>query len=213
MVLHSRDPKHVPMQPKLSQFNPTLQLPSVRKEYLLLKKRNKAASQIQKSYRYAVKRVEAIERWKLAMATRRDKMVAQMQKIVRGKQARKLFRRNSLIISGKKILAAKTILRAWVNFKISKRFIVLLEESREEFLMKKISRLVYAYKGNSHLKSQTLHSFILHLPQFHPKENEFDLSEVKKDIRILQVPLTIYPHDSSHNSTNEDLFGCTRLRC
>ena len=56
------------------------------------------------------------------MIKQRGKIVAEMQKIVRGYFARKKFRRLNLTMNGIRIRAAKTILKAWINFKMSKRF-------------------------------------------------------------------------------------------
>lgn len=111
------------------------------REYTELRRRRIAACRIQKSYRYSIARAEAMRRWEESMRRRKDLVVAQMQKIVRGFQARKFYRRLARTMNGRRISAAKTILKAWVNFRNSRRFTVLIEEHRIQTLSKKVVRL------------------------------------------------------------------------
>ena len=80
------------------------------------------------------------------MVKQRGKIAAKIQKMWRGKSARMLYRRMNLTFNGRRVAAAKTILKAWVNFKLSKRFVVLLEEHRVEYLCSKVVRLIDAWK-------------------------------------------------------------------
>ena len=139
----------------------------VRREYQDLRRRKKAATVIQRCYRYSISRAEALARWHASLARKRDLMVAQMQKIVRAFQARKLFKRLAFASNGKRILAAKTILRAWINFRNSKRFTTLLEEFRVEMLGKKIIKLQSANVEN----------------ELDRKEIHFDIHNIKKAIQ------------------------------
>ena len=65
-------------------------------------------------------RCAAAARWQEKKKEYISKLWARVQKIIRGKIARKNFKRIALIASGKHLNAAKMILRAWVNFKYAK---------------------------------------------------------------------------------------------
>ena len=71
-------------------------------------------------------RCAAAERWAAKKKEYISRLWARVQKIIRGKIARKNFRRMALIASGKHLNAAKKILRAWVNFKYAKVMILIL---------------------------------------------------------------------------------------
>jgi len=124
------------------------------REYTTRKRQVNAACRIQKSYRYSIARAEAMQRWEESMRRRKDLLVAQMQRIVRGYQARKLYRRLARTMNGRRIAAAKTIIKAWVNFKNSKRFSVLIEEHRIDTLSKKINRLQHALQESARDSSE-----------------------------------------------------------
>lgn len=95
-------------------------------------------------------------KWKENMMKQRGKVAAKIQKIWRGKSARMLFRRMILSYNGRRVRAAKTILKAWINFKLSKRFIVLLEEHRDKYLKDKMERLIDAWKENDEDREEIL---------------------------------------------------------
>ena len=111
------------------------------KDMQILKLEHKSARRIQHSYRRAIARRIALARWLEMRRIFRNSMAAQIQRIIRGFQARKAYRLLTLVNIHKRVLAAKTILKAWVNFKNGKRFQQLLDDFRIEYLSKRIEKL------------------------------------------------------------------------
>ena len=95
-------------------------------------------------------------KWKENMMKQRGEIATKIQKSWRGKYARMLFRRMNLTCNGRRVAAAKTIMKAWMNFKLSKRFVVISEEHRVEYLKSKIERLIDAWKENNKDREEIL---------------------------------------------------------
>jgi len=85
-----------------------------------LVKQHKYAKYLQRMWKTYLLRCAAAARWQEKKKEYISKLWARVQKIIRGKIARKNFKRIALIASGKHLNAAKMILRAWVNFKYAK---------------------------------------------------------------------------------------------
>ena len=73
-------------------------------------------------------------------------MSAVIQKMVRGFLASKRLPALLLMDRGRKLMAAKVILRAWANFKYAKRMQLLLDDNRSSFYQKKLPRFEQALK-------------------------------------------------------------------
>jgi len=112
-----------------------------KRDYLQLKLENRSAANIQLHWRASIKRAALKIQWAEAKRRARDLSVAKMQKIVRGYFGRKYYRHLSLSIAGKRILAAKTIIKAWVNFRNSKRYQALLDVHREKLYHKRLVKI------------------------------------------------------------------------
>ena len=100
--------------------------------------RNNAAFRLQRSWKLYLKRLAAWERWKATQLIWINKVVARIQKIIRGYLCKIKFKRMLLSYNGKVTLAAKMIYRAWVNFKYAKRLQILLDDNRYKHLSEKL---------------------------------------------------------------------------
>eukprot|EP01041_Mallomonas_annulata_P006103 gene6103-12356_t len=97
-----------------------------------------AVCTIQRTYRDYLRRLAARERHRARRLALKSKSVIQMQRMVRGWLARINAKAVRYKAAGQRMLAAKQILRAWVNYCHTKRLQKLLEEHRMKRLTKRI---------------------------------------------------------------------------
>ncbi len=110
--------------------------------FVSVKQRAKAASFIQAKFRnYARRRVASaiVEQLRIA---RKFMAVTKIQCMVRRHTAMANFRRMMLQYSGRVVQAAKMIMRAWVNFKVSRKYQFLLQEHRHKLYARKIEKYI-----------------------------------------------------------------------
>lgn len=96
--------------------------------FIVLRRRHRASTHIKKWYKRMVRRAEMMRKLRLLQEEMKNRQVAQIQKIIRGKLARKLFHRMRIADHGRKVLASKVILKAWVSFRDARRFKKLYDE-------------------------------------------------------------------------------------
>jgi hypothetical protein len=96
--------------------------------FIELRRRHRASTYIKQWYKRMLRRAEMMRKWRILQEEMRNRQVAQIQKIIRGKLARKLFHRMRIADHGRKVLASKVILKAWVSFRDARRFKKLYDE-------------------------------------------------------------------------------------
>ena len=95
-----------------------------------LKEAHKGALTIQLSHRCYLARLIYHEKVRLKQKKYIDDMAAQIQKTIRGYLAKTAFKGKIMAAVGKRMVAARVILKAWVNFCNQARFDTLMAEQR-----------------------------------------------------------------------------------
>ncbi|CAM9236463.1 unnamed protein product, partial [Ectocarpus fasciculatus] len=114
------------------------------KAYKLRVVKYRASTFIKKWYKRMLKRAEYHERQRLLREVYRGSMAAEIQKIIRSYQARRLFHRMRITDSSNRILAGKVIMRAWVSFRDGRRFKKLFDEHLAKIQQSVVEKMVKA---------------------------------------------------------------------
>ena len=100
------------------------------REYALLRRDHRMASTIQLAFFCYKARVEYGRRYRAYLLKKKGSFAIKIQSIIRAFIARKVFKKKLLEVVGKRMIAAKTILRAWVNFTTTRRMNAMMVEHR-----------------------------------------------------------------------------------
>ena len=100
-----------------------------------------AAQKIQRNFRDLLRRIESRRRREAMKMALRVKMCIKCQAFVRGYIARKRFPAMALEMNGRRVLAARVIQKAWINFRNLIRLDKLLDEHRAKRMAKRIVTL------------------------------------------------------------------------
>lgn len=109
-----------------------------------MKRELRATLRLQMAYRKYLARLEYWRKWREAREKFLFMMATLIQTMIRRYLAWKKYPSLLLINKGKLLMAAKVILRAWVNFKYAKRMQLLLDDNRSLFYQKKLPRFASA---------------------------------------------------------------------
>lgn len=133
------------------------------KEYITLRRDHRMASIIQLAYICYRARLVFARKYREFLLRKKGSYAIKIQSIVRAFIARKIFKKKLLAVVGKRMIAAKTILRAWVNFTVTRRMNALMVEHRAKLHHEKTAKM----KG---LREEIL----------------LDLNEIREDIKNAQ---------------------------
>lgn len=106
-----------------------------------LKKRSKAATKIQATYRAYRSKLIYLEFKRMLLLKLKGVKAILIQTMIRGYHARRRFRKEVYKVVGRRIFAAKVILRAWVNFCARRRYETIMEEFRFKTNFEKLKKL------------------------------------------------------------------------
>ncbi len=160
------------------------------RDYLTIKRENNAATFIQLQYWASIARAEMKRRWAEARLRVRHQNAAQIQKIVRAFLSRKLFSRMQITDVGKRMLAAKTILRAWVTYRDSKRFEYLFDEHRTNIWKGKLVKIAEARLKVENDKEEIIsdkEQAYIQLDRCRSRIKELDTFHIEADQRLARL--------------------------
>lgn len=138
-----------------------------RSNYVHLLNQHAAARKLQQSYRGYKERIKAQEIIREIKLAKKNIAAHSIQKILRGYFASNKYRRMLIEHKGKLIKSGKIILRAWLNYKIAKKFQYLLEEHKFKI-----------YSGKSEKYKRVRESMIQ------------DIKEIKEDIVLIEKTIS-----------------------
>ena len=104
----------------------------------------RSANRCQNFWRYILARRELMARMKAARLLFIFNCAAKIQKIVRMFLCHKVYPTKLQIDRGRRLYAAKVIMRAWVTFVQSKRLQLLLDDNRQSFYKAKLPKFEYS---------------------------------------------------------------------
>ena len=110
----------------------------------LIKRQLRGALAMQGCYRHYLARLEFWRKWREAREKFLFSMAQVIQKMIRRFLCWKKYPSLLLANKGRVLMAAKVILRSWVNFKYAKRMQLLLDDNRSSFYAKKLPRFKQA---------------------------------------------------------------------
>ena len=111
------------------------------KAFLTLRLHHKMASRIQLGYFCYRARLVYAQKYREYMLRKKGSYATKIQSIVRAFIARKIFKKKLLAVVSARMLAAKTILRAWVNFTTTRRMNALMVEHRAKLYHEKTQKM------------------------------------------------------------------------
>jgi hypothetical protein len=111
------------------------------KAYVILRRDHQMASIIQLGYICYRARLVFRRKYREYLLRKKGNYAIKIQSIVRAFIARKIFKKKLLDVVGKRMIAAKTILRAWVNFTVTRRMNALMVEHRAKLHHEKTAKM------------------------------------------------------------------------
>lgn len=117
---------------------------------------SRASTFIKRWYKRMLVRALYHERQRKLREVYKASMAAQIQKMIRAHQARRLFHRMRITESSNRILAGKIILRAWVSFRDGRRFRKLFDEHLAKIQQSVVNKMVIAREQVISDKSEAL---------------------------------------------------------
>jgi hypothetical protein len=111
-----------------------------KRRFAMIKRDNMAALVLQMSYRCYRSRVKYDELKSRELLRLKGVKATRIQTMIRGMIARKHFRKELYKVVGKRIFAAKVILRAWVNFCNRRRFTTIMNDYRLKYHAQKLAK-------------------------------------------------------------------------
>jgi hypothetical protein len=160
--------------------------------YKILVHRHASARKIQFCWRRLIIWRKAREQWKLMRIIFLNNKAAIIQKHIRRMLARLNFSKILLLTEGKKILAAKKIMRAWVNFLYSKRLEILLDENRAKFYQEKLNGIDEIRNEVKFDQEEILVDIQLAdeaIAKIKHRLNEIDTFIIESDLRIEKIQI------------------------
>lgn len=167
-----------------------------------LRNRNHAATVIQRARRNCLARREAWIKIKAMKLVFLNLTAATIQKIVRRFLARLKYPELLLKRSGRVTLAARRILRAWMNFKMAKRLQILLDDNRVNVYtarLKKILSTRELVEEDIKEMHQDIQLVKEALERIKKRAKEIDLFIIQSDMRIPKVQeemINVTPEDA-----------------